>query len=304
MLTDDGVVKLIDFGLSRLRGETDAHPGQVKIGTPYYTAPEQEADADVADERSDLFSVGVMLYRMLTGELPAERRDDYRRPSVHDELLDADWDEFLHTARHPEPERRFQSAETMAKELHAVHADWSARIAQACRIEEPTPTVNQAPPPRVEPVKVGPDASLSVLPVDALWRPKRYIAGVEEAGPELARQPATGLVWQRGGSPYPLDWSAAAEYVRTLNRENYKGFSDWRLPTADELLAAMLPPTELSSYCLESVFAADRRLLWSADTRSFAAAWYADAALGFVWWADMGCRFHARAVRSERGERR
>ena len=78
--------KLIDFGLSRLRGEKPAgHKGMV-VGSPYYTAPEQEADPDSADARADIFSVGVTLYRMLTrpaarrGKRTAARQRDPHRP--------------------------------------------------------------------------------------------------------------------------------------------------------------------------------------------------------------------------------
>ncbi|MFO7594859.1 MAG: serine/threonine-protein kinase, partial [Desulfocurvibacter africanus] len=70
LVTPEDTVKLIDFGLSRVRGEGGSQPGGLKIGTPYYTAPEQEDSPEEADERSDLFSMGVVLWRMLTGELP------------------------------------------------------------------------------------------------------------------------------------------------------------------------------------------------------------------------------------------
>lgn len=69
MLLPNGVVKIADFGLART-AEAITMTGQV-MGTPHYMSPEQVRGRPV-DERSDLFSVGVMLYQMLTGERPFE----------------------------------------------------------------------------------------------------------------------------------------------------------------------------------------------------------------------------------------
>jgi serine/threonine protein kinase len=69
MLRDNGTVALIDFGISHsTRGGTPAATGPDAIsGTPYYMSPEQ-ARGDGTDERTDLYSLGVILYQMLTGE--------------------------------------------------------------------------------------------------------------------------------------------------------------------------------------------------------------------------------------------
>lgn len=104
MLAEDeggvGRVKLIDFGLSKLRGEqSKGHKGMV-VGSPYYTAPEQEADPESADQRADIFSVGVTLYRMLTGQLPPEGKRTTSVCEVHPDL-DCGWDEFFAKALAP-----------------------------------------------------------------------------------------------------------------------------------------------------------------------------------------------------------
>ncbi len=70
LLTTDGGVKILDFGLSRLFGSGSGEAG----GTPGYMAPEQwRGEAD--DERTDLFALGVMLHQMLAGRLPYEVRE-------------------------------------------------------------------------------------------------------------------------------------------------------------------------------------------------------------------------------------
>jgi ActR/RegA family two-component response regulator len=70
MLTDDNRLVMIDFGLalSLADGDTDAQP-ELRLGTPYYVSPEQ-IDGVPADARDDLYSLGVVLYEMLTGALP------------------------------------------------------------------------------------------------------------------------------------------------------------------------------------------------------------------------------------------
>jgi len=69
MLTDEGLVKIMDFGLAKLKGVTKLTKTGWTLGTLQYMSPEQ-ASRETVDSRSDIFSLGVVLYEMITGQLP------------------------------------------------------------------------------------------------------------------------------------------------------------------------------------------------------------------------------------------
>ncbi len=69
MIRKDGIVQVMDFGLAKLRGATRLTKEGSTVGTAGYMSPEQIQGADT-DHRSDIFSLGVLLYEMLTGQPP------------------------------------------------------------------------------------------------------------------------------------------------------------------------------------------------------------------------------------------
>jgi serine/threonine protein kinase len=107
VLTREGRIKIADFGLARPvdHGDTRTRTGE-GLGTPEYAAPEQLNSGDSVDHRADIYSLGVMLYQMLTGQLP---RGAWLPPSKS-ASVDARWDEIVTQAMQADPGARYETA--------------------------------------------------------------------------------------------------------------------------------------------------------------------------------------------------
>jgi len=108
LLDKQGRVKIADFGIAKMLGEATTRVGMAEsqpVGTPQYMAPEQK-EHRTTDHRADIYSLGVVLYEMLTGELPA---DKLQRPSKRVQV-NVHIDEIVLRALEAKPERRYQTA--------------------------------------------------------------------------------------------------------------------------------------------------------------------------------------------------
>jgi eukaryotic-like serine/threonine-protein kinase len=126
----DGVWKILDFGVAKLRGSEGTLTKGAVVGTPGYMSPEQ-ARGQEAETRSDLFSLGAVIYRALTGQPPFAGADlpeslfqiVYGMPARPGELLpnlSADVDAVLAIALAKAPQDRFASANQLADALKAA----------------------------------------------------------------------------------------------------------------------------------------------------------------------------------------
>lgn len=108
LLDTRGRVKIADFGLAKIAGNADAGLTQTQqvMGTWNYMAPEQKERPTEVDHRADIYSLGVVIYEMLTGELPLGR---FQVPSAK-AAIDTRLDEVVMRALEKEPERRYQHA--------------------------------------------------------------------------------------------------------------------------------------------------------------------------------------------------
>lgn len=118
IVTPDGGVRIVDFGLAGLFGDGDPHPNltrsRVTMGTVNYMAPEQRTDAKYVDQRADIYAVGVMLYEGLTGELPVGR---FQLPSERGLGLPMLCDTVLNKALAREARARYQNCDELLVDL-------------------------------------------------------------------------------------------------------------------------------------------------------------------------------------------
>ena len=301
LVTDQDDVKITDFGLSKLRGETFDGPANLNVGSPYYAAPEQEDDPNQVDARADLYPVGVMLYRMLTGELPI---DSFRRLSECNSDLDSRRDDFLLKATAGDREKRFPSAKAMLASLGGLQAAWEKKKERECEMPSVWLPKQDGPAqlerPRSERLKVRPRPAHKAFGADARWRPIQYTDNdFKVNGDGTVTDRATGLMWQQAGSDYPVTWYEAHEYVSQLNEKRFAGRADWRLPTVNELMSLLTDVPKAGDLCIEPIFDPTERWLWSSDRCSFVAAWYVSVDMGYVSWQDFTCYYYVRAVCSE-----
>ena len=126
LLSAQGHVKIADFGLAKLMGTEESDytlTGTRQVmGTPHYMAPEQMEKPQQVDHRADIFSLGVVFYEMLTGELPLGRF----APPSEKVTVDVRLDEVVLRTLAKEPELRYQQATEIKTEVENVSGSSTA----------------------------------------------------------------------------------------------------------------------------------------------------------------------------------
>lgn len=194
LISDDGDVKIADFGLVRAVAEAKITSTSVILGTAAYLSPEQVSTGD-ADPRSDVYAAGILTYELLTGHTPFvgdsalavayQRMDnDVPAPSTVIAGVPAQFDDLVLHATARDPARRYADAREMREELDAIVDELGL---PPFRVPAPRNSAQHAsaalrPPPAPPPAPApnAPRQATRTLPRD------------DQPAPEPVYQPVTG----------------------------------------------------------------------------------------------------------------
>ncbi len=232
ILTNDGTVKITDFGIAKINSSSLTATGQF-LGTPNYMSPEQ-VTGEVVDGRSDLFSLGVVLYELLTKKKPFAGdnltsisykivHEEYPSPQTYDASIPAEFNPILARALAKDPAVRFQSGKDFVQALSEFRArnaememlkDLGEMVAQAERLgpvsavesQESRPSSGSRTPvpsgPLVRPTSVGGRGGGNTSLEDLARR------GRSDLDPSLAALPSTAHGSHVSGPDWSLDTDA------------------------------------------------------------------------------------------------
>ena len=246
IITPDGTVKLTDFGLAKTATDIRLTHSGAPLGSPWYLSPEQVRGNSTLDARSDIYSLGAVLYEMATGAKPFDMASTFdvmraqvetaampplvRRPDLPQALND-----IILTALAKDPNARFQSAEQFYAALETLQP---ADVRSEARPAVPNPAAAATAAPASA---AAPRASVPLLRRPRKSRMPRFFAHpVVQAGLGTA---ACGLTLFGGYTAYSMVRVASAPAVPAIvtAQPNIPPPPDFLLP------AAPLPPAAESA---------------------------------------------------------
>ena len=238
LIDQEGHIKVADFGLAKM-DDPSMTSGLTKsnmaMGTPDYVAPEVLTAGMVADHRADLYAVGVMLYQMLTGEVP---RGMFKLPSQKGIGSDPRFDEIICKAMEQDRDERYQSAGDLRRALDVILTTPQAKsegtgVVKAIDIPLKPMAKGSSPPGETNAAKQAPPRQAASSKTKA--PPKKRSSATSTwlgIGGIAALLVVSGVVWMKG-NPTP---SSEAPTGVSQTEALFDGltFSGWRTTNGTE----------------------------------------------------------------------
>ncbi|MFN8671612.1 MAG: serine/threonine-protein kinase [Candidatus Sericytochromatia bacterium] len=132
LLLDNGIVKLMDFGIARIQeAKSQLTQAGTILGSVLYISPEQLISAQKVDKRADIYSLGVSIYELLTGQFPYDgdnvasiiskiMKSEPEPPSFHNPKIPPELDEIIMRSIAKDPDHRYQRASELGDDLNEV----------------------------------------------------------------------------------------------------------------------------------------------------------------------------------------
>ena len=247
MLLADGTIKVTDFGIAHFSHNTmRTGLGDRAIGSVHYISPEQ-ARGGLTDEKADLYSVGIMMYEMLTGKLPFEAdnavsvaimqlQSQAKKPSTLNPDIPEGLEEITLKAMQKDPEHRYQSAAEMLKDINDFKQNPGIRFEYKYFVDDsPTRYVDaitalrstdgksaeadeneDKPSAPLIPILIGVVAAIAIIAVIVLWKTgvfsKIFLGGAQDDGESIT-------VPQFVGYMYDDDWDKLKPFAGYVELE-------------------------------------------------------------------------------------
>ena len=148
LIAKDNTIKVTDFGLAKIQANTLVHTQHSAVGgTLYYMSPEQIRSLKETDHRTDIYSLGITIYQMVTGRIPFDAhqtdfdireaivRRQFPKPSTFNPYLPPEIDELVMKAIAKNPDDRFQSAVEMIQEMERIREKLKGKLDQEIRYD-------------------------------------------------------------------------------------------------------------------------------------------------------------------------
>ncbi len=167
--------------------------------------------------------------------------------------------------------------------------------------EEPVEVVPIMFQLRKKPITVSDEEASKIFKLkqdsDAWLRPLEYVKNDFRDNGDTITDRATGLTWQKSGSPNYMNYENAKAYIQELNSKKFAGFNDWRLPTVDELKSLLTQEKQSNNLYINPIFDENQSWCWTSDIRASGGAWHVNFNFGYISWYNVSYNY-ARAVRS------